>query len=82
MGKTVYNPRTLCRPFGIFSNAALADPGRHYFISGQVAIDAEGHLVGRGTSGCRPARCSTISKPPWSPWAAPWRILPASTSSW
>ena len=48
MGKTVYNPRTLCRPFGIFSNAALADPGRHYFISGQVAIDAEGHLVGRG----------------------------------
>ncbi len=48
MGKTVYNPETLCRPFGIFSNAALAEPGRPYFISGQVAVDVEGHLVGGG----------------------------------
>ena len=44
MGKTVYNPPSLCRPFGIFSNAAMADPGRTYFISGQVAVDVEGNL--------------------------------------
>lgn len=48
MGKTVYNPLTLCRPFGIFSNAVLAEQGRTCFISGQVAIDAEGHTVGKG----------------------------------
>ena len=48
MGKTVYNPPTLCRPFGIFSNAVLADAGRTCFISGQVAIDARGNLVGKG----------------------------------
>ena len=48
MGKTVYNPETLCRPFGIFSNAALAEPGRPYFISGQVSVDVEGRLVGGG----------------------------------
>ncbi len=48
MGKTVYNPETLCRPFGIFSNASLAEHGRPYFISGQVAVDVEGHLVGGG----------------------------------
>lgn len=48
MGKTVYNPKTLCRPFGIFSNAALAEQGRPYFISGQVSVDVEGRLVGGG----------------------------------
>ena len=48
MGKTVYNPPTLCPPFGIFSNAVLADPGRTFFISGQVAVDARGNLVGKG----------------------------------
>ena len=48
MGKTVHNPPTLCRPFGIFSNAVLAGQGRMCFISGQVAIDAEGRLVGKG----------------------------------
>lgn len=48
MGKTVYNPPTLCRPFGIFSNAVLAEQGRTFFISGQVAVDARGNLVGKG----------------------------------
>lgn len=48
MGKTVYNPPTLCRPFGIFSNVALVDQGRTCFISGQVAIDTEGNPVGKG----------------------------------
>jgi reactive intermediate/imine deaminase len=48
MSKTAYNPDTLHKPFGIFSNATLAGPGRFYFISGQVAVDAEGKLVGKG----------------------------------
>ena len=48
MDKTVFNPSTLCHPFGIFSNAVLTDQGRIYFISGQVAIDAKGHLIGKG----------------------------------
>ncbi len=48
MGKTVLNPPTLCRPFGIFSNVALADQGRTCFISGQVAIDVKGDTVGKG----------------------------------
>ena len=47
MGKTVFNPPTLCRPFGIFSNVALADQGRTCFISGQVSIDAKGNTVGK-----------------------------------
>ena len=45
--KSAYNPETLCKPFGIFSNATLAGPGRLYFISGQVAVDADGKLVGK-----------------------------------
>jgi reactive intermediate/imine deaminase len=48
MSKTAYNPDTMNKPFGIFSNAALAGPGRLYFISGQVAVDAQGRLVGKG----------------------------------
>ena len=48
MGKTAYNPETMNKPFGIFSNAALAGPGRLYFISGQVAVNAQGQLVGKG----------------------------------
>ena len=48
MGKTAYNPETMRKPFGIFSNAAMAGPGRLYFISGQVAVDIDGHIVGVG----------------------------------
>ena len=47
MGKTVYNPDNMCHPFGIFSNAVLAGRGRLYFVSGQVAIDIKGNLVGK-----------------------------------
>tara|TARA_B100001245_G_scaffold180974_1_gene139073 strand:- start:25 stop:417 length:393 start_codon:yes stop_codon:yes gene_type:complete len=48
MDKTIYNPKALCKPFGIFSNAVLAPAGQLYFISGQVAVDAKGILVGKG----------------------------------
>ncbi len=48
MGKTAYNPDTMNTPFGIFSNATLVGPGQLYFISGQVAVNADGNLVGQG----------------------------------
>ena len=48
MGKTTYNPETMRTPFGIFSNAAMAGPGQLYFISGQVAVDVNGQVVGTG----------------------------------
>jgi 2-iminobutanoate/2-iminopropanoate deaminase len=48
MSKIAYNPETMRKPFGIFSNATLAGPGRLYFISGQVAVDAAGNVVGKG----------------------------------
>ena len=48
MGKTSYNPDSMNKPFGIFCNATLAGPGRLYFISGQVAVNAQGQLVGKG----------------------------------
>jgi reactive intermediate/imine deaminase len=48
MGKTTYNPETMRTPFGIFSNAVMAGPGQLYFISGQVAVDVNGHVVGTG----------------------------------
>jgi reactive intermediate/imine deaminase len=48
MGKIAYNPDTMTKPFGVFSNATLAGPGQLYFISGQVAVDAQGKLVGKG----------------------------------
>ena len=35
------------KPFGAFSNAAWARPGRILFISGQVALDERGEVVGR-----------------------------------
>ena len=47
MGKVAYNPEGLCKPFGIFSNATLTGPGRFYFVSGQVAVDVDGNLVGK-----------------------------------
>lgn len=42
------NPSGVTYPFGAFSNAVLAPPGRLLFISGQAATDADGQLVGVG----------------------------------
>jgi len=47
MSKIALNPDSLCAPFGIFSNATVAGPGQLCFISGQVAIDTEGKVVGK-----------------------------------
>ena len=43
-----FNPPGLTQPFGAFSSAVWAPPGRLLFISGQVAQDAAGTLVGEG----------------------------------
>ncbi len=43
-----FNAAGLPAPFGIFSSAAWAANGRPLFISGQVAQDAQGKLVGEG----------------------------------
>src|SRR5579862_3461412 len=43
-----FNAEGLPQPFGIFSSAAWATEGRPLFISGQVAQDASGQLIGEG----------------------------------
>ena len=48
MPKIALNPESLSAPFGIFSNVTLARPGRLCFVSGQVAVNAEGTVVGKG----------------------------------
>ena len=44
MAKTVINPSTLAKPTGY--SYAIKKSGTPVFISGQVALDAEGKLVG------------------------------------
>lgn len=46
MSKTVINPPTLAKPTGYAY--AIKKTGTPVFISGQVALDAEGKLVGEG----------------------------------
>lgn len=43
-----FNTASLPAPFGTFSSAAWAPEGRQLFISGQVAQDASGRVVGEG----------------------------------
>mgnify|MGYP001555274769 CR=1 FL=1 len=43
-----FNPAGVVRPFGAFSNAAWVSEGRLLYISGQVAIDEDGNIVGKG----------------------------------
>ena len=45
--KTFLNPPGL-KPLGLYSNIAGARGGTIYFIAGQVAVDAQGKIVGRG----------------------------------
>lgn len=41
------NPKGLSAPHG-YTHVVAAKPGKMVFISGQVAMDAQGHLVGKG----------------------------------
>jgi reactive intermediate/imine deaminase len=43
-----FNAPGVVAPFGIFSSAAWQPSGRVLHLSGQVAQDADGQLVGRG----------------------------------
>jgi len=41
------NPKGLAAPHG-YTHVITTKPGKMVFISGQVAMDAQGHLVGKG----------------------------------
>jgi enamine deaminase RidA (YjgF/YER057c/UK114 family) len=46
MQRTITNPSTIHKPFG-YSHVAEVGQGRLVFIAGQVALDANGALVGQ-----------------------------------
>jgi enamine deaminase RidA (YjgF/YER057c/UK114 family) len=46
MGRTVLTPTGDGKPIGMYSAGFVADPARLVFVAGQVAIDAEGRIVG------------------------------------
>jgi len=46
-GKRFLAPETLSQPFG-YSHVVDAPASRVIYVSGQVPLDAEGHLVGEG----------------------------------
>jgi enamine deaminase RidA (YjgF/YER057c/UK114 family) len=48
MEKKYINPDTLLKPRGYTHIVTIAGPARMIFISGQVAVDKEGKLVGPG----------------------------------
>ncbi|WP_424974436.1 RidA family protein [Dinoroseobacter sp. S124A] len=43
-----YNPPTVWRPFGAFSQSVIAGAGRTVYLKGQVALSAENEIVGEG----------------------------------
>jgi enamine deaminase RidA (YjgF/YER057c/UK114 family) len=46
MGRTVLTPTRDGKPIGMYSAGFVADPARLVFVAGQVAMDAEGRVVG------------------------------------
>ncbi len=49
MNKTVINPETVAKPIKpYYANAVKVGPGNLLFISGQVALDSKGNVVGKG----------------------------------
>ena len=43
-----FNPTTVWRPFGPFSMAVLQGEGQIVHLKGQVALDRDGRIVGKG----------------------------------
>lgn len=43
-----FNPATVWPPFGAFSMGAIQGDGRIVHLKGQVALDRDGRIVGRG----------------------------------
>jgi len=48
MGRKVLAPTADAKPIGMYSAGFAVDPARLVFVSGQVAMNAEGHVVGEG----------------------------------
>jgi reactive intermediate/imine deaminase len=48
MSRSVINPPGLAAPLGPYSYAVAVEGGRLLFVSGCVALDASGNLVGKG----------------------------------
>jgi 2-iminobutanoate/2-iminopropanoate deaminase len=48
MTKRALDPEGLPSPVGPYSNVVTAPPGRLVFVAGQVALDANGDIVGAG----------------------------------
>ena len=46
--RTIVKPSTIAAPLGAYSQAVRAKPGELMYIAGQVAVDSNGDLVGRG----------------------------------
>lgn len=47
MAKT-YNPSNVWKPFGTFSMVKIHGEGQFVSLKGQVSLNAEGHIVGKG----------------------------------
>ncbi len=43
-----FNPTRIWTPFGAFSMAVAQGDGRVVYLKGQVALDRDGRLVGKG----------------------------------
>jgi enamine deaminase RidA (YjgF/YER057c/UK114 family) len=48
MGRTVLTPAGQGKPIGMYSAGFAVDPARLVFVAGQVAMDADGRVVGEG----------------------------------
>ena len=48
MGRSVLAPTADGKPIGMYSAGFAVDPARLVFVAGQVAMDAEGRVVGEG----------------------------------
>ena len=48
MTKTIFNPGSVPKPMGPYSQGVVTTGGKLVFISGQVPQDASGNLVGKG----------------------------------
>jgi enamine deaminase RidA (YjgF/YER057c/UK114 family) len=57
MEKKHINPDTLTKPRGFTQVVSVESPGRIVFISGQVAFNKEGKLVGAGDVGAQAKQC-------------------------
>ena len=46
LDKTMVNPRSVAQPLGRYSQLARVKPKEMLYLAGQVAVDADGNLVG------------------------------------